>query len=390
LTQTEINKKYKDLDGPTWVCNLNSVERNMKILENIQKQADVKILIALKGSSLPATFEISRKYLKGCCASGLYEAKLASEFGGEVHTYSPAFKDNEFNEIVELSDHIIFNSLSQYSKYKHRLNGKNAGLRINPEYSTVTTDLYNPCQPFSRFGVTKLELEKALETDPNILDGISLLHFHALCKQNSDALSNVVDVIISKFANLLNKVDEVNMGGGHSLTEHDYDVELLTNTVKKLKEKFPNITQVYMEPGEAILYDTGVLVGEVVDIVTNNMDIAILDISASCHLIDILEMPYRAEIFNGYNPLEEKFTYRLGGPTCLSGDYLGDYSFDNKLEIGDKIVVDDQIHYSFVKTNHFNGMKHPSIAVEKNGAIEVVKSFDYDDFRDRLGKVING
>lgn len=386
LTQQELNEKYSNLNGPSWICDISKVKRNVDILNHIQQVSGVNILIALKGSSLPASWDVCRPVLSGCCASGLYEAKLAKEFGKEVHTFSPAFKEAEFAEIIELSDHIVFNSLSQFTKFNDVVKDHNkvSGLRINPECSTVTTELYNPCQPFSRFGVTKIELDKALEINPNVLDGIELLHFHALCKQNAKALELVVNSLITNFDSLLKQVSAINFGGGHTFTEPDYEVDTFVHIVKVLKGLYPNIKTFYAEPGEAILYDTGVLVGEVVDIIHNGMDIAILDISASAHLVDVLEMPYRPTIINSGMPLEKKYTYRLGGPTCLSGDYLGDFSFDYELKIGDKVVVDDQIHYSFVKSSWFNGVVSPSIAID-DGSLVIVKNFSYADFRDRLG-----
>ena len=327
-----------------------------------------------------STFELCKKYLKGCCASGLNEAILAKEeFGLEVHTYSPAFKPNEFEKIVEISNHIVFNSFNQFELYKDKTNSNNSiGIRVNPEVSTVDVDLYNPCGTYSRLGTTISNFPTTL---PDIIKG---LHFHALCEQNIDALELVLEKFEKNFSKYFHQLQWLNFGGGHHITRDDYDVERLITVLKNFKSKYPHLT-IYMEPGEAVGWQTGYLEATVLDIVHNGMDIAILDTSAECHMPDTLAMPYKAQIRDAAEPFEKVYTYRLGGNTCLAGDIIGDYSFDKKLEVGDKIILEDMIHYTMVKTTTFNGINLPSIAIKKpDGSFKIIRNYDYQSYKDRL------
>ena len=370
----------KTLPSPCFVCEEEKLEKNLQLLDFIQKKADVTILLALKGFALYSTFDICKKYLKGCCASGLNEAILAKEeFGGEVHTYSPAFKPNEFKEIAQISNHIVFNSFSQFELYKNQILPHNSiGLRINPECSTVDVDLYNPCGTNSRLGITKKEFKKNL---PSSIEGF---HFHALCEQNVDALKLVLDKFEENFKHYFKDLQWINFGGGHHITRKDYDVDGLIILLKEFKEKYPHL-KIYLEPGEAIGWQTGYLEATVLDIVQNGMSIAILDTSAECHMPDTLAMPYRPDILNSEEANIKKHTYKLAGNTCLAGDIIGDYSFDDELNIGDKIILEDMIHYTMVKTTTFNGINLPSIAIKrKNGDYTIVRDYNYSSYKDRL------
>ena len=368
------------LPSPCFVCEEELLENNLKLLKRVQDEADVNILLALKGFAMFSTFDLCKKYLKGCCASGLNEAILAhEEFGGEVHTYSPAFKPDEFEQITEISNHIVFNSFNQLELYKNKIKSHNSiGLRINPEVSTVDVDIYNPCGVYSRLGITKKEFKDEL---PTIVEG---LHFHALCEQNVDALESVLEKFEKNFSQYFGQLKWINFGGGHHITRADYDVEGLIKLLKEFKSKYPHL-KVYLEPGEAVGWQTGYLSTTVLDIVHNDIDIAILDTSAEAHMPDTLAMPYRADIRNSGIANEKKHTYRLGGNTCLAGDIIGDYSFDKKLHIGDRIILEDMIHYTMVKTTTFNGINLPSIAIiKKNGDLKIVKEYNYESYKDRL------
>ncbi len=368
------------LPSPCYVCEEELLENNLKLLKKVQDEADIKILLALKGFAMFSTFDMCKKYLKGCCASGLNEAILAKEeFGLEVHTYSPAFKPNEFDEIVKISNHIVFNSFNQLELYKDKINSNNSiGIRVNPEVSTVDVDLYNPCGTYSRLGTTISNFPKEL---PKIIDG---LHFHALCEQNIDALELVLAKFEENFSKYFSQLKWLNFGGGHHITREDYDVERLINVLRQFKSKYPHLT-LYMEPGEAVGWKTGYLEATVLDIVDNGMQIAILDTSAECHMPDTLAMPYRAQIRGAGEAFEKKYTYRFGGNTCLAGDIIGDYSFDHQLKIGDKIILEDMIHYTMVKTTTFNGINLPSIAIKKkDGNFKVIRNYGYESYKDRL------
>ena len=376
----EVVDSFDKLPSPAYVCEEELLENNLKLLKRVQDETGVKILLALKGFAMHSTFDLCKKYLKGCCASGLHEALLAKEeFGKEVHTYSPAFKDEEIDEIISISNHLVFNSFNQLKRYKDKAFKKvSLGVRLNPEYSSVEVDLYNPCAPNSRLGITKANFD---ESQLQYLEGF---HFHALCEQNVDALQGALANFEKNFSQYFSQLKWVNFGGGHHITRADYDVEGLINLLKDFKSRYPHL-EVYMEPGEAVGWQTGYLVATVLDIVNNGMDLAILDTSAEAHMPDTLAMPYRAMIRNSAVAFEKKYTYRLGGNTCLAGDIIGDYSFDEPLKVGDRIILEDMIHYTMVKTTTFNGIKLPSIILKnKDNSYKVIKNFCYNDYKTRL------
>ena len=363
---------------PIYICEEELLENNLKILDKVQKESGAKILVALKGFAMWATFDLISKYLHGAAASGLWEAKLGQMLNKEIHTFSTGFKEDEIDEIAEISDKVIFNSFSQLKRFKNRVKDKALiGIRVNPEKSSAPVDLYNPCGLYSRMGVVKSEFKE------DELDGVSGLHFHALCEQDTKALKVVLEAFEEKFGKYLKNMKWVNFGGGHHITRKDYDVDELIKIIKDFKNRY-NV-DVYLEPGEAVGWQTGYLVAEVVDIIYNGMDIAILDVSAEAHMPDVLAMPYRPEIRNAGKPYEKKYTYRLGGNSCLSGDIIGDYSFDKPLNIGDKIILEDMIHYTMVKNTHFNGLKIPSIGYKrKNNKLQIVREFHFEDYKGRL------
>ena len=354
--------------------------RNLELLRSVIDRTGCKILLAQKAFSMYSLYPLIGKYLHGTTASGLYEAKLGyEEMGGETHIYSPAYAESEFDEILRICDHVIFNSFNQWQIYKTKANlaKREYGIRINPECSTGSHAIYDPCSPGSRLGVTIKNFR------PELLDGISGLHFHTLCEQNADALIFTVESVEEKFGKWLRGMKWLNIGGGHHITREDYDIDALVNCVNRLKDRYK--LEIYIEPGEAVVLNTGFLVASVLDIVENDISIAILDTSAACHMPDVLEMPYRPEIINAGNCGEKPYPYRLGGPTCLAGDIIGDYSFDQPLKTGDRLVFCDMAHYSMVKTNTFNGMPLPSIAIKRiSGRLDIVNHFGYADFKRRL------
>ena len=373
---------YTLLPSPCWLLEESKLIENVKQLHSIKKRSGAKILLALKGYALWQSFESIKPYLDGCCASGLHEAQLAAEmFQKEVHTYAPAFKEEEIHEIATISHHLVFNSPSQYKRFSQKAKESNPslslGLRVNPEYSVSPKEIYNPCGIHSRLGTT---IENF---DESILEGLDGLHFHALCEQDADALEAVLENFEKKFGPYIPQMKWINFGGGHHITRKGYDIEKLCRLIIAFKEKYG--VEVYLEPGEAVGWETGTLIATVLDIVHNGMDIAILDTSAEAHMPDTIIMPYRAEVRDAAKANEKAFTYRLAGNTCLAGDIMGDYSFDTPLQIGDKIIFEDQMHYTMVKATTFNGINLPSIAIQKeNGKIEVIRKFTYEDFRDRL------
>ncbi len=378
--ENKVLKSIEELPSPAFVCEERLLRKNLELLKKVQDEADVKILLALKGFALWSTFDLCKEYLQGCCASGLHEAILAKEeFGREVHTYSPAFKEEEIDEIIEISNHLVFNSFNQLNQFREKALGKTSiGLRVNPEYSSVEVDLYNPCGVYSRLGITKEKFQA------DNLEGVEGLHFHALCEQNVDALEGALSNFEEKFGAFLPQMKWVNFGGGHHITRKDYDVEGLIRLLKEFKKRYPHL-EVYLEPGEAVGWQTGYLVATVLDIVENQMSIAILDTSAEAHMPDTLAMPYRPDIRDSGKENEKKHTYRLGGNTCLAGDIIGDYSFDKALKVGDKIILEDMIHYTMVKTTTFNGIKLPSIVIKKEEeCYQVVKVFGYNQYKTRL------
>ena len=368
---------------PYWELDLALLEENLKKLSYIKEQSKVKILLALKGYALWQSFPLVSKYLDGCCASGLYEAKLSHEkFGKELHTYSPAFKEVEIEEIAKISHHLVFNSPSQFKKLSTLAKKHNPkislGLRVNPEYSESPVEMYNPCSLYSRLGTTIKNF------DETIIEDIDGLHFHALCEQDTSALEKVLEAFEQNFGKYLKDIKWVNFGGGHHITKKGYDVEQLIKTLNSFKNRYPNL-EVYLEPGEAVGWETGTLVTTVLDIVYNQIDIAILDTSAEAHMPDTIIMPYRVEVRGTKEANIKAHTYRLAGNSCLAGDIMGDYSFDKPLKIGDRVIFEDQMHYTMVKANTFNGVPLPSIVIkDKEGNRKIVKEFGYIDFRNRL------
>ena len=368
---------------PVYICEEELLEKNLQILDKVQKESGAKIILALKGFAMHSTFSLVGKYLQGCTASGLHEAKLAREkMNKEVHTYSPAFKEEEIEEIARISNHIVFNSPTQLLSFEKRVKEINPdislSLRINPEYSSSPVDLYNPCGLYSRLGTTKKNF------DENVLEHIDGLNFHALCEQDVSALEEVLKVFEEKFSHYIPQMKYINFGGGHHITKKGYDVQKLINLIMSFKERYKGV-EVYLEPGEAVGWETGVLVSTVLDIVDNGMKIAILDTSAEAHMPDTLAMPYRAEVRGASEAGVNAYTYKLTGNTCLAGDVMGDYSFDKELSIGDKIIFEDQIHYTFVKNTTFNGIALPSLALwSKENSLKIVKQFGYKDYADRL------
>ncbi len=376
-----------ELKTPYWLLEEALLEKNLKVLAHIKQKTGVKILLALKGYALWKSFDLIVNYLDGCCASGLHEALLShEEFGKELHTYSPAFKVEEIEQIAPISNHLVFNSSSQFQRFSKLAKELNPdislGIRINPEYSESPVELYNPCGLYSRLGVTLNNFDRLLKSE--IGKDIEGLHFHALCEQDSLALEKVLEVFEEKFSVFLPKLKWLNLGGGHHLTKKGYDLEKLISLLNNFQKKYPNI-QLYLEPGEAVGWETGTLVCSVLDIVDNGMKIAILDTSAEAHMPDTIIMPYRADVRNSGKAYEKKFTYRLAGNTCLAGDVMGDYSFDKALKIGDKIIFEDQMHYTMVKATTFNGVPLPSIVIRRSsGELDIVKEFGYESFKERL------
>lgn len=379
LTKDILNQ----LPSPCWVLEEDKLKNNLKILKNIKDRTGVKILLALKGYALWKSFNLVSKYLDGCCASGLYEAMLAKdEFRKEIHTYSPAFKDEDIEQIAKISNHLVFNSQNQLEKFASIAKDTNPnisiGLRVNPETSHAPVEIYNPCGLYSRLGI------KASNFKEEFLENIDGLHFHALCEEDSSSLKEVLEAFEEKFGKYLDKLKWVNFGGGHHITKKGYNIELLIELLINFKAKYPHL-QLYLEPGEAVGWQTGTLVTTILDIVHNGLGIAILDSSAEAHMPDTIIMPYRAEVQGAKEPNKLPYTYRLAGNTCLAGDIMGDYSFDKPLKIGDKVIFEDQMHYTMVKATTFNGINLPSIAIlRENGNIEVVKEFGYSEFKNRL------
>jgi len=368
---------------PCYVVDETLLEDNLKILESVQDRTGCKIILALKGFAMFSVFPLISRYLYGTTASSFYEARLgAEEFGGEIHVYSPAYRDDEFKDIAAYASHISFNSFSQWYKFKPVISGLDkpvkCGLRINPEHSEVKVPLYDPCSPGSRLGIRADEFRGA------DLGGISGLHFHTLCELNADSLERTLSAVEKRFYHVLGRMEWVNFGGGHHITRKDYDIEKLCALIKAFKEKYD--VEIYLEPGEAVALGTGVLAASVLDIVHNEVDIAILDSSAAAHMPDVIEMPYRPDVRGAGKPGEYKYTYRMGGLTCLAGDIIGEYSFPEPLTAGSVVIFEDMAHYTMVKNNTFNGLRLPSIAVYNRlkDEVRVIKEFSYKDYRGRL------
>lgn len=372
--------------SPCFVVDEVAVRRNLEILNRIQRESGAKVLLALKAFSMFSLAPTIREYLSGTCASGLHEAKLGrEEFGGEVHTFSAAFTEQDLPEVLQLSDHVVFNSFNQWQRFQPLIRTEKArrpelqfGLRVNPLHSEGTTPIYDPCAPGSRLGIPKAAFAG------QSLDGISGLHFHTLCEQGFAPLSRTLDAVERQFGEFFPQLQWINFGGGHHITAEGYDVDALIARIKAFQDKYQ--LQVYLEPGEAIAIQTGVLVSEVLDVLEYQQSLAILDTSATCHMPDTLEMPYRAGIFGSGEAGEKAYTYRLGGQTCLAGDVMGDYSFDAPLQVGQRLMFDDMSHYTMVKTSTFNGIGLPSIALwnSETDALKIVKQFGYQDFKCRL------
>lgn len=369
------------LPTPCYVVDEERIVRNLEILNNVEKRTGCKILLAQKAFSCYHIYPKIREYVSGTACSGLYEARLGyEEMGGENHVFSAAYRENEIDEMISYCGHIIFNSFSQLDKYRDRVlkAGRKIGLRVNPECSTQEGhEIYDPCSPKSRLGITNVNFDR------NDLRGVSGLHFHTLCEQNSDALAETLDAVEQKFGDVLSSLEWINFGGGHHITRDDYDIPLLEKCIRRMQDKYG--LEVFLEPGEAFALNAGYLVTEILDITHNDMPIAILDTSAACHMPDVLEMPYRPPLFGSGEAGSLEYTYRLGSQTCLAGDVIGEYSFDKPLEVGGRLVFGDMAIYSMVKNNTFNGMPLPSILLlKKDGTTETLRSFSYEDFKCRL------
>ncbi|MCU0574006.1 MAG: carboxynorspermidine decarboxylase [Syntrophobacteraceae bacterium] len=373
---------WSGVDTPAYVVDEGALERNLEILGSVQDRTGCRIILALKGFAMFSLFGQIRRHLHGIAASSLDEARLGrEELGKEVHVFSPGYRESELDELLGYADHMVFNSFSQWDRFKPVIarSGRDVrcGMRVNPEHSEVKVSLYDPCGPGSRLGVTRRSFRGG------DLDGLSGLHFHNLCELNADSLVRTLAAFEERFGQFLDRMEWVNFGGGHHITRPDYDVDLLCRTVGDFMQR--RGLEVYLEPGEAVALNTGVLVTRVVDLVHNDVDIAILDTSAAAHMPDVLEMPYRPRVAGAGEPGEHPHTFRLGGLTCLAGDVIGDYSFPEPLRVGSPVVFLDMAHYTMVKNNTFNGVRLPSIAIRQtDGTIRVVRRFGYEDYRNRL------
>lgn len=361
------------------------LRKNLELLQSVQDRTSVQIILALKGFAMYSTFPFVKKYLAGATASSLHEARLIfEEMGCKAHTYSPLYLDSDMPEILQYSSHLTFNSWNQYERFRDRVSAYpekiSMGIRINPQYSEVETDLYNPCVPGSRLGVVRAQLPDKLPAD------VEGLHFHTLCENDSYTLERTLKAVEERFSDLLYQVKWFNMGGGHLMTRKGYDIDHLVKVLNNFQDKYPHL-QLIMEPGSAIGWQTGYLKSTVQDIIdSQGIMVAMLDVSFTAHMPDTLEMPYKPRIWNAHHePIDGKPTYRMGGMTCLAGDFMGDYSFDHPLQIGDSIVFDDMIHYTMVKTSTFNGVPLPSIGIwREDDTFQLVKKFGYETYKDRL------
>lgn len=376
---------------PVFIVDEDRIRRNCEVLASVKERTGCNILLALKGFALWPLFPMIGKYLDGVCASSPWEARLGrEEFGGKVHAFAAAYSHDDFFELLELCDEIIFNSFAQFRKFRTagfqpalKKNRQDAGhtikfgLRINPEYSTQDHAIYDPCAPRSRLGIRRVDFEG------QSLDGISGLHFHTLCEQNVDALEITLKAVEEKFGGFFPQMEWVNFGGGHHITRDDYDMDRLCRLINAFKAKYD--VQVILEPGEAVALNAGELVVSVLDIIDNDGAVAILDCSCNCHMPDVLEMPYRPEISGAGLPGEKAYTYRLAGLSCLAGDVIGDYSFNEPLKPGDRLAFLDMAHYSMVKTTFFNGIRHPDIAIKRGDEIDIIREFNYQDYKNKLG-----
>ncbi len=379
---SEKEKNLLSLPTPCYVIDQQALSDNLRILQQVEHQTGCHILLAQKAFSAYHLYPMIAGYISGTTASGLFEARLAFEEmkGKQVHVFSPAYKDEDFDELLSMCDHIVFNSFSQWKHFQSKalLHPEvSFGLRINPQYSEIETDIYNPCFSGSRLGITPEQF------DETALEGISGLHFHTMCEQGADTLERTLKVVEEKFGKYLYQMKWLNFGGGHHITKPGYDIQKLMDCINLMKNKYS--LDIYIEPGEAVAINAGYLVCSVLDTIKNDIDIAIVDTSAACHMPDVLEMPYRPLILGAEQPQVLPYTYRLGGPTCLAGDVIGDYSFDSPLLPGDKLIFTDMAMYTMVKNNTFNGMPLPSIYLQKpDGSTVLLRKFGYEDFKNRL------
>jgi len=379
---TTLRENVHTFPSPCFVLDEAKLRQNLELINGVQQAAGVQIILALKAFSMFSAFPIVHEYLSGATASSLNEIKLVNDYMGvKAHTYIPAYRDDEFDDVLERSSHLTFNSWSQWERFGARAvaAGVSCGIRVNPQYSEVATDMYNPCVPGSRLGVTRDHLPDQL---PEVLEGI---HFHTLCENDSFTLERTLEALESRFGDLLHQASWVNLGGGHLMTREGYDINHLIGLLTAFREKY-NV-HVIMEPGSAIAWQTGVLVSTVLDVFNSQgIDVAVLDTSFAAHMPDTLEMPYKPRIVGAYHePVADKPTYRLGGMTCLAGDFMGDYSFDEPLAVGDRLIFDDMIHYTMVKTTTFNGVGLPAIGIWKpENSFQLIRSYGYESFKDRL------
>ena len=377
----------KQMTTPYYVIEEDKLRANLRLIAQVAKQTDAEWILAFKAFALWKTFPIFREYISSTTASSLSEARLAvEEFGAKAHTYSPAYKDEEFDDIVRCSSHLTFNSLSQYERFHERAAGVSLGLRVNPEYSEVGTLLYNPCAPGTRFGVTADKLPQQLPAD------IKGFHCHCHCESGADVFERTLRHIEEKFSPWFPQLEWINFGGGHLVTRKDYDIELLVNIMQGFHQRYPHL-KVIFEPGSAFAWQTGPLVSHVVDIVEDKgIRTAILDVSFTCHMPDCLEMPYYPDVRGAvhvdetshHSPLTSHL-YRLGGNSCLAGDFMSSWCFDHELQVGEEVIFEDMIHYTTVKTNMFNGISHPAIAMlHEGGQLELLRQYNYEDYRSRM------
>ena len=371
----------RGLPSPCYLIDKDLLRQNLELLRSVEQRTGCKILLAQKAFSMYSLYPMIREYISGTTASSLFEARLGrEEMGGQTHIYTPAYREDEFPQIAQLCDHIVFNSFEQLERFYPMVQASSrrpsCGVRVNPEYSEIETALYNPCAPGSRMGITLEHFEKG---DLNKISGI---HFHTMCEQGADTLERTLDAVEEKFGKYLGELEWINFGGGHHITRKDYDVDKLIACIERIRDRYG--VQVYLEPGEGVVLNTGFLCCTVLDTMKNGLDIALVDTSAACHMPDVLEMPYRPEIIGAGKPGEKPYTYRLGAPTCLAGDVIGEYSFDRPLVPGDRLVFCDMALYTMVKNNTFNGINLPAIAVCDGSGAQVVRTFGYEDFKSRL------
>jgi carboxynorspermidine decarboxylase len=373
---------YTKIPSPCFILEKSRLQRNLELIREVQQRAGVTIILALKGFAMWRVFPFIGTYLKGAAGSSLYEARLIyEEMGCPAHTYAPAYLPDDFEEIIRYSSHLTFNSFTEYARYRDRLPGNmSAGIRVNPEYSDVKVDLYNPASPGSRLGVLVDDFEKN-----GLPEGVEGLHFHTLCESSAQATEKAVAAFEQRFSSFFSKIKWVNFGGGHLMTRRDYDVKHLVKVLRRFRERYPHL-EVILEPGSAIAWETGELVATVLDIVKHrNTQTAIMDVSFTAHMPDTLEMPYRPKILGATDPEEGKLAYRIGGVSCLAGDYMTEYGFDRELAVGDRLVFWDMMHYTMVKTTMFNGVAHPGIAIwHEDDRLELIRRFDFEDYKKRL------